>query len=59
MHDTITRALPELDVEAGNRLGDEILLDSASMEKPKRVKGGSSDRRSFTSRAWTADGNVD
>lgn len=60
MTQEVTRTLPQLDESEGARLGDEILLDVASTEKVKKVKGGGSSRlQSGTSRAWTMGGDVD
>lgn len=61
MHDTTTApALPELDEGVATHLGNDILLNAAAAERPKRVRrAGSSSFQSREARAWTRGGNVD
>jgi hypothetical protein len=59
---TIAPVLPEIDIEQGNEIADDILLESARTEKVAKVKGGSTRtaiQQSHQARAWTAAGNVD
>lgn len=57
------RALPDLDPAVLDRVGDEVLLASAATAKPAKVKSGTAPRTTtgvmFSSRAWSAGGNVD
>ncbi len=52
--------IPDLDRPDAEKIGDEILLESAAKAKVGVVRGGqSSARQSADARAWTRSGNVD
>lgn len=53
---TATPILPDVDLEEGQVIGDEILLDAAAATKVAKVKAG---RATTGSRAWSMGGNVD